>query len=609
MGTALQAGKFTVGRVLGEGGFGITYQGAHRHLQRAVAIKELFPEGAVRLGTSVSVPQSRQADFKHEMDSILQEARLIARLRSPAIVKVYDMFQENGTAYIVMEYLEGHTLQEEIDRLGQLASDPALAIARATCAALAEMHSHQLLHRDIKPANIMLTRDGRTVLIDFGSAREFKVSQTAQHTRILTAEYAAPEQYSAQARFGPYTDIFCLGATLFHALTGAPPPRALDRLQNIAAPLAFPPGVEDGLRSAIRQALKLQVQARPQTIQAFQALLLEEGGRPQGAGPVVPSASPPPAQIDSAHSESLGNSSPYFFKGKPFHSPTKLAEALAQDWDAAISDWKRGYIRAWMTRNATGSDFERGIDTMLEEPLFRGPSTYAPASKSYDDKDSQDIAVLERQLLRVLSLMAPTWPPSYRGIPIQDKFALRQWLVGSRDTKLMERCIQHQILLAHPKKFGRQLHKDFQEQVRACHRHLTKRGLLPVKISQSSSNFMVWWHSESARRHKLRTLLLLVGAETTDSLCARMKQDRKAMRIRWFRKLVDSAAHSAGCAAVLELLQWKARRVQNRNNALTVLVIVIAVFVIISPFRPLWTAQYCWMFYGPSLDSLICLFT
>ena len=290
MGTELQGGKFAIGRLLGEGGFGITYKGAHKPLQRTVALKELFPEGAVRNGTRVLVPEDRQDDFLQERESILHEARLIARLSSPHIVKVHDMFLENDTAYIVMEYLEGQTLQERIDFSGQLPLAEVQKVALDTCEALAEIHSYQLLHRDIKPANIVLTEDLRTVLIDFGSAREFVVRQTRQHTRILTEDYAAPEQYSDQARFGPYTDIFCLGATLFHALAGTPPPGALKRLLNTNLTVDFPPGFHGPLCSAIQQALHLNVLDRPQNIEALRNTIL---------GSRETSASAPPASSTS----------------------------------------------------------------------------------------------------------------------------------------------------------------------------------------------------------------------------------------------------------------------------------------------------------------------
>ncbi len=273
VGTHLQNGRFTLGRVLGEGGFGITYKGAHRHLQRTVAIKELFPEDAVRRGTSVLVPE-QQTDFRRERERILEEARSIARLDSPHVVTVHDVFLENGTAYIVMEYLEGQTLQDQIEEMGPLSMDDVRVIAIAICKALIEVHRQSLLHRDIKPANIMLTRNGRAVLVDFGSARPFALHQTVRHTRILTKDYAAPEMFSTHAQFGPYTDIFCLGATLYHALTGTPPPSVPDRFQNPHDELGFPVELRGPMCDVIRQALQVRVENRPQSAAAFKSAFL-----------------------------------------------------------------------------------------------------------------------------------------------------------------------------------------------------------------------------------------------------------------------------------------------------------------------------------------------
>ena len=274
VGSTLHQGKFTVGRVLGEGGFGITYKGAHRELRRPMAIKELFPLdlGATRLGTRVSVPAPQADAFRYAREQALQEARIIAGFRSRNIVDVYDMFLENDTAYIVMEYLEGETLEARLERAGNLPPDEVQELAKALCEALAEVHDGNWLHRDIKPSNIVLAADQRVVLIDFGSAREFHLHRTQRHTRILTAQYAAPEQYSEAARFGPYTDAFSLGATLYHALTGAPPPSAMDRFQS-GRDLDFPPGVPSRLATALQQALALRVEDRPSSISTFLALV------------------------------------------------------------------------------------------------------------------------------------------------------------------------------------------------------------------------------------------------------------------------------------------------------------------------------------------------
>ncbi len=289
-GHALQQGKFTVGRVLGEGGFGITYKGAHRDLGRPVAIKEYVPAHAQRVGTAISVPASRQAAFAREREGLLKEAQLLFGLRDPGIVQVYDAFQENGTAYIAMEYLEGRTLEARIQQEGRIPADEVQRLAQTLGQALEAVHAQRLLHRDIKPANIMLTTEGRIVLIDFGSARAFQRNLTQRHTRIMTPGYAAPEQYSEEARFGPYTDIFGLGATLYHALTGAPPPPAIDRLQSGDA-LSLPAGMPAPFATAVRQALELRVDDRPSSVTAFLDLM-QKPPSTRAAAPSVAPASP-----------------------------------------------------------------------------------------------------------------------------------------------------------------------------------------------------------------------------------------------------------------------------------------------------------------------------
>ncbi len=274
-GTHLQNGRFTLGRVLGEGGFGITYLGTHRHLQRTVAIKELFPERAMRHGATISVPDSQQRDFHLEKERVLEEARVISRLDSPHIVGVHDAFLENNTAYIVMEYLEGQSLQERIEAQGPLPPHDVYRIAMAACDALTEVHMQSLLHRDISPDNIMLTVDGRMVLIDFGSARLFALGQTVRHTRILKKDYAAPEMFVTHAQFGPYTDIFCLGGTLYYALTGTVPPSFMERIQNSHDELRFPIKLRGSMGDAIQKALQVRVEKRPQSATEFKSALLD----------------------------------------------------------------------------------------------------------------------------------------------------------------------------------------------------------------------------------------------------------------------------------------------------------------------------------------------
>ena len=383
-GTELQGSKFAIGRMLGEGGFGITYKGAHKPLQRTGALKELFPAGAMRVGTRVLVSADRQDEFRQEQENILQEARLIASLNSPHIVAVHDVFQENGTVYIVMEYLEGQTLQAEIDRLGQLAPDRVQELALDTCKALAVLHSGDLLHRDVKPANIMLTADSRTVLIDFGSAREYAIQQTAQHTRILTEDYAAPEQYSDEARFGPNTDIFCLGATLFHALTGAPPVRALDRLLSANPTVSFPSGLPGPLCDAIQHALQLKAQDRPQAIGTFRNALSGSSSHPAAA----PRASSPRASSTSqpAMRPSVGGGSNRqatriagrFVRSPRWWIPIILLIVLLLGAVPAIAIIGVAPLRSMASTLGVGSLFP----TFISSPMSTSVQTATPQSQS-----------------------------------------------------------------------------------------------------------------------------------------------------------------------------------------------------------------------------------
>ena len=550
MGTELQDGKFTVGRVLGRGGFGITYKGAHRRLQRPVAIKELFPEFATRSGPRVTVTASRTEGFRREQESVVQEARVIANLNSQSIVDVHDFFHENGTVYIVMEYLEGPTLEQEIERLGQLPPEDVARVADEVCDALDTMHGTNFLHRDVKPANILLARDGRAVLIDFGSAREYEIGKTQSHTRLVTLNYAAPEQLSQTARFGPYTDLFCLGATLYHALTGAPPPPAMDRLQAADQTVKLPSTVPDGLRKAVQGTLNCRIEDRPQTVEEFRAFL---GGR---KAPSVRRSAVPATR--TAVGGETHNAVPYEFRGRQYYTPADLVAALAKDWDAAIGEWRNGYIRAWMTRGVVGGTFERTVDQMDGEELFKlEPERQGQLRLARDASFSiSETAVQERRLLRVFSIMDPRWKPSYRGMPLEHKEAIGTWCRTNQRAQrsLVHRCLTHGILLAHPKKFARTLHdRTFKEcEIYGMHirSHLDAEEL--ATYDQTTELVM------------LGVFSILVGARTTKELVVQARQDEKAMKVRWFSELVGQAAQGAGCAVALKVLAPKAHQERSR---------------------------------------------
>jgi len=281
VGTALSSGRYTLEQVLGQGGFGITYAARDHTLGREVAVKELFPEGSSRLGgTFKAAPSLGFEGFAEAKRGFLSESRVLAGFAHSGIVRVFDTFEENGTAYLVMERLHGETLGQRLEREGRISPDTGVKIALELGEALSVVHGAGLLHRDLKPENIFLEDSKRTVLIDFGSARTFAGGKTTSVTRLVTQGYAPPEQYATRAKFGAYTDLYALGATLWHALTGSVPPSATDRMLGTQLPAlkSLLPSLErkpttQALERAIERALKLRVEERPQSTLEFMGIL------------------------------------------------------------------------------------------------------------------------------------------------------------------------------------------------------------------------------------------------------------------------------------------------------------------------------------------------
>ncbi len=285
-GTTL-GGQYGVTKVLGQGGFGITYDGQDTRLGLRVAIKEMFLDGSYRRGKEVVPPGNiSTGEYQDTKKRFLDEAKVLASFNDPGIVRVLNYFEENSTAYLVMEFLEGTTLGHAIEKRGPVPPDVVLEIARSLAHTLELVHGAGLLHRDIKPDNIFLHKSGRIVLIDFGSARSFAANQVSSHTRLVTPGYAPLEQYSSSARFGPYTDLYALGATLVHALTGQMPPAATDLVNGAAMP-DLPANTPTPLVEAIKKMMALRVEDRPQSAHALLELL---NARPA----VAPAAAPPP---------------------------------------------------------------------------------------------------------------------------------------------------------------------------------------------------------------------------------------------------------------------------------------------------------------------------
>ena len=280
---ALKAGQ-TIGRyeiisILGQGGFGITYRARDTQLGREVALKEYLPSAlAVRQDGVTVLPRSTKMaeDFTWGRDRFVSEGQTLASLHgAPAIVHVFDFLEANGTAYIVMELVSGETLEDRIKRDGKLDAEAVDKILWPLLDGLEQVHKAGFLHRDIKPANILLNHEGKPTLIDFGASRAAMVGRTTALTAIFTPGYAAAEQMTS-AKQGPWSDIYGLSATLYHAITGHVPPSAFDRmLDDKYEPLArlAPPGFSRGLCAGIDAGLTVVSISRPQSIAGWRPIL------------------------------------------------------------------------------------------------------------------------------------------------------------------------------------------------------------------------------------------------------------------------------------------------------------------------------------------------
>ncbi|MBY6263300.1 serine/threonine protein kinase [Azospirillum sp. 412522] len=266
-------GRYRAGRVLGQGGFGATYLGWDDRLRVKVAIKEYYPANLIARtpnAAAVSPFSDEHAEtFAAGLEKFLEEARTLARLRDVReIVGVQDFFEENGTAYLVMELLEGRTMKKYLaDSGGRIDVKRTLSVVMPIAKALQAIHDQGLIHRDISPDNIFLTNGGDRKLLDFGAARQ-TARPGAGLTVILKPGYAPPEQYSNEGRQGPWSDVYALCATIYLALTGRTPPDATARFMNDKVPKPSELGVvlAPGFEKVLLSGLAMRWQDRPQSM-------------------------------------------------------------------------------------------------------------------------------------------------------------------------------------------------------------------------------------------------------------------------------------------------------------------------------------------------------
>lgn len=405
-GTILQ-GRYLVGRFLGEGGFGITYIGRDLTLQRRVAIKEYFPVASALRDTTVSLDvtnryTSQNEAFNKGMERFLAEARTMARMdKQHAIVSVRDFFQENNTAYIVMEYVEGITLKELAEsRGGKVSSKELLPMLEPLFEALEALHDAGLVHRDISPDNIML-ENGRARLIDFGCARQGS-SGSETMTVILKYDYAPIEQYNNRGQ-GPWTDVYALCATLYRCLCGKNAPRAVDRIANdqLVPPRSLGADITPAQELAIMRGLILQPDRRTQSVGILRDALYHASDLPQDVADDIDGGVAVQTnlrkgltvvadQIDqygvvqypqqNTGSVPSMHDATYVFEGIPCANNDQLARELAGNWESAR--------RHLYSRNLERHFLNNG-DTDLSSKLFE------IVTGDLATKDNQDLGLAE----------------------------------------------------------------------------------------------------------------------------------------------------------------------------------------------------------------------
>lgn len=314
-GTTLQNGKYRIVRVLGQGGFGITYLAEHSHFGE-VALKELFLNSGATHCTRDNTTHRQViahfdgTQFEAFKKRFSEEANILFQLRRVAgVVHVLDTFEENSTVYFSMEYLRGEKLEDYVKKRNGLSEQEGLRIISSLSAILSEVHKRDILHRDVKPANVVIDESGNVHLIDFGIARSYvdEITETHFHTTFHSPRYSAPEQKIERSRMGTYSDVYSLGAMAYYVFTGNPPQSVEERLLSEAgyqSPKDIVPSLSAAVNDAITRSLEIKYQDRIQTAEDFLQALAATGPStppPSASGQentIIDTASPSPENED-----------------------------------------------------------------------------------------------------------------------------------------------------------------------------------------------------------------------------------------------------------------------------------------------------------------------
>jgi len=296
-------GKYVIGRALGQGGFGITYLACDLEFNHKLAVKEYFPlQNATRAQDRLTVSpistKSRQ-DLDYGLGKFAEEAKALSHFKDhPGVVNIVDFFYANGTAYIVMKYVEGRDLKEYLNqRGGKISYEAALKILLLVMTALEDVHSFGIVHRDISPDNIYVEEKGGGVkILDFGATRYAMGEQSRSLSVVLKPGYAPEEQYRSRGKQGPWTDIYALGATFYRAITGKVPPEATDRMEedDLQPPSSLGVAIPASAEAGLMKALAVKAVNRFQTVAEFREAMMPQRITPQVVPVVKPVPVPPP---------------------------------------------------------------------------------------------------------------------------------------------------------------------------------------------------------------------------------------------------------------------------------------------------------------------------
>lgn len=393
-------GKYLVGKVIGDGGFGITYLALDLNLQVPVAIKEYFPVGLASRDTADGKNETlsllsgdKERFYKMGLHSFSEEAQSLAKFREVSgVVSVNDFFYENGTAYLVMEYIQGKSLKKYMKECnGTLPEAKVLEIMRPILDALAQIHKQGIIHRDISPENIMLSDSGEVLLIDFGAARTATGAETKSLTVLLKHGYAPVEQYQTKGKQGPWTDIYAVCATMYRMLSGILPDEAVERMvQDNLVPLEKLNRNGDGIlvshhvSAAIQKGLAVRPENRYQNVEKLITDLYGKGDYDNAANSRIDTY-----QIDVERNDGSGELETYevevektanLFHSKKFWMVVLVAAIggiillgtqMLNDYDAFI---EKNHMIA--ENSETEEESQESGDE--EEPIFTPTSTPTP---------------------------------------------------------------------------------------------------------------------------------------------------------------------------------------------------------------------------------------